>query len=598
MPSKPTTHLFCTLVGVGVYVYLASALIAEASCLSQIRTAKAVVQDFGEEEAARKGVLKWARASEIHPERDSHQVIKKQKSVLDIPVKTIQCDGIPLPWISPESWLVYLVDNGLWPLLAGCERHDYAGADHNWSRFWEAYKKIDPSFDLFHMEGIDYSKTAAMLIHGDEGRTLKKNGIMITSLQSCLGRGYDEKRVRKEHDKLQVNFAGHSFTSRYILSTIPKTAYETHPEAFHKAIDHVARSCSKLLEHGYVDKARGNELYRVVILGVKGDAPYLQKVAHFYRSYNTTAKRGDERGPPKGCCPYCLAGTNACAAEEIGTDNPRWLRSVAVKLPWVRTPALIQHLVHDRSDPAAFFKSDIWHIYHLGFGRSWVCSVIQVLLPYLPLPNLDEKWAYLSDHYINWCRSKRRQSHVTRITPYLMSYGDATGTLGNWSKGALTTNFSAWLVDLLSSGPRDPDGLLMKCCAATRRVNSMFSALYRAGAFLGEEECAFVAEQGQQFLVCYADMALRMYRQDRQWLFPLYPKLHVFHHLVLQVQRSGLAVKSAINPTMWGCQMDEDEVGRASRLSRRVNIRKVSLRTLERYLVAAHTAFVRGGLLS
>ena len=125
--SKPTTHLSCTLVGVGFYVYLASALIAEASCLSQIRTAKAVVQDFGEDEAARKGVLKWARASEIHPERDSHQVIKKQKSILDIPVKTIQCDGIPLPWISPESWLVYLVDNGLWPLLAGCERHDTLG---------------------------------------------------------------------------------------------------------------------------------------------------------------------------------------------------------------------------------------------------------------------------------------------------------------------------------------------------------------------------------------------------------------------------------------------------------------------------------------
>ena len=93
------------------------------------------------------------------------------------------------------------------------------------------------------MDGIDYSKTAAMLIHGDEGRTLKKNGMLVTSLQSALGHGYDQKRVQRPNgSNLQVNFAGHSFTTRFVLSTIPKTAYESDPEVFHEAIDHVARS--------------------------------------------------------------------------------------------------------------------------------------------------------------------------------------------------------------------------------------------------------------------------------------------------------------------------------------------------------------------
>ena len=175
------------------------------------------------------------------------------------------------------------------------------------------------------MEGIDLSRTAAYFIHDDEGRTLKKGGMLVTSLQSALGRGYDQKRVRvrgPNDRQLQVNFAGHSFTTRFVVSTIPKTAYESQPEVFHAAIEHVAKSCSRLLQSGYVDKARNGELFRIVILGVKGDAPYLSKVAHFYRSYNTVAKRGEERGAPKGCCPYCLAGATLCAAKEIGTSTP------------------------------------------------------------------------------------------------------------------------------------------------------------------------------------------------------------------------------------------------------------------------------------
>jgi len=453
------------------------------------------------------------------------------------------------------------------------------------------------------MEGVDFSRTAACLIHGDEGRTLKKGGMLVTSLQSAIGRGFDQKRVRAndrnngQARKLQVNFAGHSFTTRFVVSTIPKTAYEAQPEVFNDAIDHVARSCNRLFQNGFLDRAR-NEVFRICILGVKGDAPYLSKVAHFYRSYNTFAKRGDERGPPKGCCPYCLAGTSLCAAEEIATATPKWLPTVAVKLPWTREPAIIKHLMHDRGDPASFFKSDIWHVFHLGFGRSWISSVIQLLLPFLPCSNLDEKWDYLTDHYMQWCRANNKQSHVSRISAYLVSYGDATGAMGNWHKGALTTNLSQWLVDLLGSEGRDPDGLLVKCREATFRVNSLFSTLYKAGAFLGESECAHVAEQGLRFLAVYAELALRMYRANRQFLFPLYPKLHIWHHLILTVKQSGERNQSAINPAMYACQIDEDLIGKASRLSRRVNIRKVASRTLERYLAAAYAAFSKEGWLS
>ncbi|CAK9027521.1 unnamed protein product [Durusdinium trenchii] len=566
------------------------AFLEAASCVSQILTAEAVAHDMGECRAADVGVRQWAKCHVKNSERDVHRTMKKQKTKLEIPVGTIDCDGCEIPWISPESWLQFVVDRGLWPVLAGCALSDYEGARCNWSEFWQTYEKVNPSFDLFHMQGIDLSRTAACLIHGDEGRTLKRGGMLVTSLQSALGRGYDEKRVRRQalaagdRPPLYVNFAGHSFTTRFVVSTIPKTAYDVQPELFHSALDHVARSCRKLLDNGCVDKSRGGETFRIVILGVKGDAPYLTKAAHFYRSYNTTAKRGEERGPPKGCCPYCLAGTRLCAAEEVATDKPQWLSTVGVKLPWVRNPALIRHLVHDRSFPAGFFKSDIWHVFHLGFGRSWVASVLQCTLPYLPCDNLEQKFDFLTSKYLAWCAGNKKQAHVSRITPYLMSYGDASGAMGNWHKGALTTNFMQFLVDLLGQIPLDQEGLLLKCRAATYRMNAMFSLLYRAGAFLTENECVFVSEQGLAYLDTYAHLANAMFRAGKQWLFPLYPKLHIFHHIILEVKQQGLAVKTACNPTMWGCQMDEDLVGKASRLSRRVSIRKVASRSLDRPL--------------
>ena len=311
------------------YVRVVCQTLAEASCVSQILTAAAVAEDLGLQRAARTGVQQWAKCKLNHSERDVHITLKRQKTKLDIPVQHISCDGVDIPWISPESWLKFVVDRGLWPTTSGCSRHDYAGAINKWIEFWKTYQELYPTFQLFGRSDVDYSRTAAWVIHGDEGRTLKRNGILTTSLQSVLGFGYDEKRVVKNAaaSSLQVNFAGHSLTTRRIVSTIPKSSYESQPEVFHATMDHVARSCAKLLESGYVDKNTG-ERFRVCVLGVKGDAPYLAKCGRFYRTFNSTVQRGDERGPPKGVCPLCLAGTNLCPAEEVASTSPKWLSTV------------------------------------------------------------------------------------------------------------------------------------------------------------------------------------------------------------------------------------------------------------------------------
>ena len=71
----------------------------------------------------------------------------------------------------------------------------------------------------------------------------------------------------------------------------------------------------------------------------------------------------------------------------------------------------------------------------------------------------------------------------------------------------------------------------------------------------------------------------------------------MLHEVFIQILQDLKRCKYSISPITYACQVDEDVVGKTSRLSRRVNIRKVMDRTLDRYQVAAYTAFSNARLL-
>lgn len=285
---------------------------AEATCTSQIRTAQAFSEDLGEEKAVEKGVSMWAKCREENSERDVHRVIKKQGTTLDIELSFMTIRGTTIPWIDPRDWATWLIKKGLWPRLAGVNRGESEAARKMWSEFWVRFKKLQPHFELFDLEefgDIDLSRTAAFCLHGDEGRSLKRQGIMVTSLQSILGFGYNVKRSKRNatgKDGLKVNYMGHSFTHRFVSSAIPKSVYENDGETFHGAMEELSKSLKTLLTDGVRDPIT-NEVFRIAIISVKGDMPYLAKMGRLYRSFNTLVKRGDERRAPKGICHTLLA---------------------------------------------------------------------------------------------------------------------------------------------------------------------------------------------------------------------------------------------------------------------------------------------------
>jgi hypothetical protein len=71
-------------------------------------------------------------------------------------------------------------------------------------------------------------------------------------------------------------------------------------------------------------------------------------------------------------------------------------------------------------------------------------------------------------------------------------------------------------------------------------------------------------------------------------LFPFMPNLHrlheVFFLMVDQVKLAGFC----ISPLIWMCQMEEDYIGKPSRISRRVSCRRACQRTIQRSLLATY----------
>ena len=571
-------------------VYLCSPF-AKASCSSQIDTARAVTQEMGEAASHKSGINDWAKIDTKNSERDVNKVVQQHGTSLKIPITEIDVGGKNLPWINPTAWLRYIINHGLLYMLSGLHFEERHLVGRTWQEFWTKYQGLNPTFDLFNSGHFDPTTTIGLFVHGDEGRTLKRNGLMVTTLQSILGQGFDRKRLKRPRDdmKLHVNFKGHTFITRFLVSVLPKSEYQANPEVFHRTMDKLAEEMKKMLDCGIRDSSTG-VTYKFCILGVKGDMPYLQKAGRLKRSWNTTVKRGVQRKEPPGVCHLCLAGTtweNRYPCEDT-SHKPSWLPTVGVKVPWDTMPGFLRVLPHDKEHPGSYFKPDLWHCIHLGIGKSFIASTLQLALPSVPATNNDDRFEWLTQHYITWCRGMKTSCHVSKISAYLVSYNDATGATGNWSKGSLTSNLMRWLVSLRHDLEPDNEGLLVRCREAARDLNETLSFLYNAPLFLEKNECMFVYNKGMAFLQSYTHLAEEMFRKGRWYLYPLYPKIHAVHHIWLVIYEDAHTHGYAISPLTASCQQDEDVVGRVARTSRRVNVRKVCLRTLQRHLMACY----------
>ena len=95
-------------------------------------------------------------------------------------------DVVELPWIRPSAWVKHLLE-GYPFLLSGSK----PCLGDELEAFWTFYKQVHPEHAMFTMPASQQSErmrwTIPLLLHGDEGRYLKRSNFMVCTIECPLG---------------------------------------------------------------------------------------------------------------------------------------------------------------------------------------------------------------------------------------------------------------------------------------------------------------------------------------------------------------------------------------------------------------------------
>lgn len=93
--------------------------------------------------------------------------------------------GFAYPYFPPKDLLQSMASNGNFHKVLGVP---VAYSDYVLPKFWEKYRKLYPQHDLFapHQIHLDFKHLLPFYLHGDGGRTYRKDSILILSMYTML----------------------------------------------------------------------------------------------------------------------------------------------------------------------------------------------------------------------------------------------------------------------------------------------------------------------------------------------------------------------------------------------------------------------------
>lgn len=189
---------------------------------------------------------------------------------------------------------------------------------------------------------------------------------------------------------------------------------------------------------------------------------------------------------------------------------------------------------------------------------------------------------------MDYCDQQRVSPFITSLTAANIGWPDkSTYPNGQWSKGHVSVMLGGFFADLAQRHLRlDDDPLLPLAVQANAAIQHCMSVLYASDVWMTKEVAMDAANSGLQFLDLYKRLALVSHRLGRP-LFALMPKAHAVEHVFWNLKVTARAHNLTLNPLIWSVQVDEDFIGKTSRLARRTAPGQVIRRVLERNLQAA-----------
>ena len=270
-------------------------------------------------------------------------------------------DETSVPYLAPRDILSHLISKKPELLFGGYE--NIPKIRQLLGSFWSCYKEWHPTHEVFRQSresDLDLTLTLPMLLHGDEGRGVRKGNIAVCSFETPFGLQTNKEKAPCDWPCCDannvddtpcawqsVNLKYHSFLTKYLLFLMPNKMYKKDG-----VLSGLLRVIFYQLRSLFFEGLQvGHHLWHVALIGCKGDMAWYLKLADLERCFTRLSKVKDGM-----CCHECLAGSTALPFEDL-SDTPGWAASTYTVRPWAQEPASGLTLApYDPSQPEAILR--------------------------------------------------------------------------------------------------------------------------------------------------------------------------------------------------------------------------------------------------
>ena len=611
-----------------------------------------IARAFQQEEGAGMPSAGVAAASKVHSshgERDCHRAFRRFGLSLRIPVSELQvpAEGGPIkvPHLKVTHFFSKLLKKHPKLLYGGFKLGDQSR--QLCRQFWQRFKLYQPDHKIYEVlpSEQDWEFVLPICLHGDKGRGRSKLPCFVFSFESCFGlpKAVREagpafqtpgvhgnklqwtcgKRKRDQcpdlheppgadtacqlhgpdcfHDgsiTMPHNGRGNTHLTKFLCAAIPHKVFSSNENVVPCMLRELRDSLTTLFQDGIEYEGH---TYRCALVGVKGDLEFQHEAACFDRCYT---RLGVVRN--YGMCPECHAGEDAHPYTDVG-DVPSWSTTLHQTLPWQVTPILNEVPFSD-SRPATLYRRDPFHILKFGFLKDLAACLLLELASFKMFDSdapeesiaVDARLQRAFSWFKLWLLAERRHSTLRKFSLSTLHRTKSTSfpfLAGKGADAVLVLMFLDFFMTLRLSS-QTPE--MERCLKA--RLETVQGALHFTGVHHSHE--LFVPSYCAQFLYLSGMRLLRGYcflAQENmncgKRLYNLRPKLHYFHHVLWDLKAQIEAShRYILCPIAFGCEANEDYIGRICRLARKVSPRLCGQRTIDRYLVHCQLLFRKHGV--
>ena len=238
----------------------------------------------------------------------------------------------------------------------------------------------------------------------------------------------------------------------------------------------------------------------------------------------------------------------------------------------------------------------MFHIIKHGVGRE-ACASIVLMLSYRgyfdsegDLRNLPDRLTRAFKNFKLWCEAEGKNTSLKNFTQANLHFLKAKAFPYLGGKGAdvtLVLMFLDFFSRLSLISPKAGDETILSAMhQLVQGTLNFLGVMHSHDLWLPHGCTGYMAKQGLTALRAYAYCA-KFSMQINKRLFCMRPKFHYWAHTVFELKHAfERGQRDTLNPRIWNCEMNEDMIGRISRISRHVSPRLTVLRTLQRYGVA------------